>query len=92
MIVLQSPVQLTLSERILHADYWLLLKINREWHAPSPEKSPEVLCVRDAMDKAGCHLAMDVHWGGESKKARFTSKLVLVSGALCAFLTLLKVF
>jgi undecaprenyl-diphosphatase len=34
MIVLQSPVQLTLSERILHADYWLLLKINGEWHAP----------------------------------------------------------
>ncbi|MBU3735633.1 MAG: succinate dehydrogenase, cytochrome b556 subunit [Methylobacterium sp.] len=38
------------------------------------------------------HLAMDVHWGGELKKARFSSKLVLVCGALCAFMTLLKVF
>ena len=35
--------------------------LNREWHAPSAEKSPEVLCVRAAMDRAGCHLAMDVH-------------------------------
>ena len=23
--------------------------LNREWHAPSAEKSPEVLCVRNAM-------------------------------------------
>lgn len=38
------------------------------------------------------HLAMDVHWGGELKKARFSSKLVLACGAFCAFLTLLKVF
>lgn len=38
------------------------------------------------------HLAMDVHWGGELRKARFTSKLVLGCGALCALLTLLKVF
>jgi murein tripeptide amidase MpaA len=37
------------------------VNLNREWHAPSAEKSPEVLCVRDAMDKTGCHLAMDVH-------------------------------
>lgn len=34
MIGLQSQVQLTLSERILHADYWLLLKINQDWHSP----------------------------------------------------------
>ena len=37
------------------------VNLNREWHAPTAEKSPEVLCVRDAMDKEGCHLAMDVH-------------------------------
>ena len=37
------------------------VNLNREWHAPSAEKSPEVLCVRGAMDRAGCHLAMDVH-------------------------------
>lgn len=37
------------------------VNLNREWNAPSAEKSPEVLCVLSAMDKAGCHLAMDVH-------------------------------
>lgn len=37
------------------------VNLNREWHAPSAEKSPEVLCVLAAMDKTGCHLAMDVH-------------------------------
>ena len=37
------------------------VNLNREWHAPSAEKSPEVLCVLAAMDRAGCHLAMDVH-------------------------------
>lgn len=37
------------------------VNLNREWNAPSAEKSPEVLCVLAAMDKAGCDLAMDVH-------------------------------
>ncbi|WP_310474029.1 M14-type cytosolic carboxypeptidase, partial [Sandarakinorhabdus sp.] len=37
------------------------VNLNREWAAPSAEKSPEVLSVRDAMDKTGCDLAMDVH-------------------------------
>jgi murein tripeptide amidase MpaA len=37
------------------------VNLNREWNAPSAEKSPEELCVLGAMDKAGCHLAMDVH-------------------------------
>ena len=37
------------------------VNLNREWHAPSAEKSPEVLCVLRAMDRTGCHLAMDVH-------------------------------
>ncbi|OYZ15325.1 MAG: hypothetical protein B7Y35_04340 [Sphingomonadales bacterium 28-64-96] len=37
------------------------VNLNREWNAPSAEKSPEVCHVRDAMDKTGCHLAMDVH-------------------------------
>ena len=27
------------------------VNLNREWHAPSVEKSPEVLCVRNAMDE-----------------------------------------
>ena len=44
--------------------------LNREWHAPSPEKSPEVLCVRNAMDETGVDFAMDVH-GDEAIPANF---------------------
>ncbi|RZF64233.1 hypothetical protein EWE75_11835 [Sphingomonas populi] len=46
------------------------VNLNREWHAPTPEKSPEVLCVRDAMDVTGVAFAMDVH-GDESIPANF---------------------
>ncbi len=35
--------------------------LNREWENPSAEKSPEVLCVRNAMDETGVDFAMDVH-------------------------------
>ncbi len=35
--------------------------LNREWHAPSAERSPEVKCVRDAMDRTGVDLCLDVH-------------------------------
>ena len=44
--------------------------LNREWHAPSAEKSPEVLCVRNAMDATGVDFAMDVH-GDEAIPANF---------------------
>ena len=37
------------------------VNLNREWHEPTPERSPEVLCVRNAMDKTGVDFAMDVH-------------------------------
>jgi murein tripeptide amidase MpaA len=37
------------------------VNLNREWHEPTPERSPEVLCVREAMDKTGIDFAMDVH-------------------------------
>ncbi len=46
------------------------VNLNREWHAPSPERSPEVLCVRDAMDATGVAFAMDVH-GDEAIPACF---------------------
>ena len=46
------------------------VNLNREWHAPSPEKSPEVLCVRNAMDESGVDFAMDVH-GDEAIPANF---------------------
>ena len=46
------------------------VNLNREWHAPSAERSPEVLCVRDEMDRTGVHVAIDVH-GDEAIPANF---------------------
>lgn len=46
------------------------INLNREWHAPSVEKSPEVLCIRGAMDATGVDFAMDVH-GDEAIAAVF---------------------
>ena len=46
------------------------VNLNREWHAPSAEKSPEVLCVRNAMDENPPDFAMDVH-GDEAIPANF---------------------
>ncbi|MFN3470054.1 MAG: M14-type cytosolic carboxypeptidase, partial [Novosphingobium sp.] len=37
------------------------VNLNREWHAPSAERSPEVLAIRNAMDESGVDFAMDVH-------------------------------
>ena len=44
--------------------------LNREWHEPTPEKSPEVLAIRNAMDETGVDFAMDVH-GDEAIAAVF---------------------
>ncbi|WP_443971807.1 M14 family metallopeptidase [Sphingobium sp. CR28] len=46
------------------------VNLNREWHAPSMERSPEVLCVRNAMDRTGVRFCMDVH-GDEAIPAVF---------------------
>lgn len=46
------------------------VNLNREWHSPSAEKSPEVLSVRNAMDEAAPDFAMDVH-GDEAIPANF---------------------
>ena len=46
------------------------VNLNREWHAPTPERSPEVLCVRNAMDETGVVFAIDVH-GDEAIPANF---------------------
>ncbi len=35
--------------------------LNREWQAPSPERSPEVLCVRAAMQATGVAAFLDIH-------------------------------
>ncbi|MEC7534670.1 MAG: M14-type cytosolic carboxypeptidase, partial [Pseudomonadota bacterium] len=35
--------------------------LTREWADPTPEKSPEVLAIRNRMDETGVDFAMDVH-------------------------------
>jgi murein tripeptide amidase MpaA len=46
------------------------VNLNREWHAPSLERSPEVLAIRNAMDRTGVRFAIDVH-GDEAIAANF---------------------
>ena len=46
------------------------VNLNREWHDPSAERSPEVLAVRNAMDETGVDFAMDIH-GDEAIPANF---------------------
>ncbi|MBB4154773.1 murein tripeptide amidase MpaA [Sphingomonas jinjuensis] len=46
------------------------VNLNREWHAPTSARSPEVLCVRDMMDATGVDFAIDVH-GDEAIPANF---------------------
>ncbi|AJP73947.1 M14 family metallopeptidase [Sphingomonas hengshuiensis] len=46
------------------------VNLNREWHSPTPDKSPEVLAVRNAMDESGVAFAIDVH-GDEAIPANF---------------------
>ncbi|MCR9269463.1 MAG: M14-type cytosolic carboxypeptidase [Hyphomonadaceae bacterium] len=37
------------------------VNLNREWQAPSMEKSPEVFLTLEKMKETGCDLALDVH-------------------------------
>lgn len=46
------------------------VNLNREWDNPTPERSPEVLAIRSAMDESGVGFAMDVH-GDEAIPAVF---------------------
>jgi murein tripeptide amidase MpaA len=46
------------------------VNLNREWAEPSPERSPEVVAIRAAMDRSGVDFAMDVH-GDEAIPAVF---------------------
>ncbi|MBO9518413.1 MAG: hypothetical protein J7493_10125 [Porphyrobacter sp.] len=46
------------------------VNLNREWHEPTPERSPEVLGIRNAMDETGVRFVMDVH-GDEAIAANF---------------------
>lgn len=46
--------------------------LNREWVNPAPERSPEVLAVRNAMDETGVDFCIDVH-GDEALPYNFIS-------------------
>ncbi|PHQ61919.1 MAG: hypothetical protein COC10_11365 [Sphingobium sp.] len=46
------------------------VNLNREWHQPTADRSPEVLLVRNVMDETGVDFAMDVH-GDEAIPAVF---------------------
>ena len=46
------------------------VNLNREWDAPTAERSPEVLALRGAMEDSGVDFAMDVH-GDEAIAAVF---------------------
>ena len=46
------------------------VNLNREWANPTPERSPEVLAIRNAMDETSVDFAMDVH-GDEAIPAVF---------------------
>ncbi|TKD53101.1 M14 family metallopeptidase [Sphingomonas baiyangensis] len=46
------------------------VNLNREWHAPTAERSPEVLAVKTAMEATGVDWAIDVH-GDEAIPANF---------------------
>ena len=55
------------------------INLNREWHKPSAEKSPEVLRVLAEMDKTGVDFAMDIH-GDEAIAANFLAGFEGVPG------------
>jgi murein tripeptide amidase MpaA len=67
------------------------VNLNREWHAPTAEKSPEVLCVRNAMDETGVDFAMDVH-GDEAIPANFLAGFEGIPSVTKAQLDLFGVF
>jgi len=46
------------------------INLNREWNNPTEERSPEVLAIRNMMDKTGVDWALDVH-GDEAIPAAF---------------------
>jgi murein tripeptide amidase MpaA len=67
------------------------VNLNREWHAPSAEKSPEVLCVRNAMDETGVDFAMDIH-GDEAIPANFLAGFEGIPSITDEQLRLFKLF
>ncbi|HVL75736.1 MAG TPA: M14-type cytosolic carboxypeptidase, partial [Noviherbaspirillum sp.] len=53
--------------------------LNREWMAPSAERSPEVLAVRNRIHATGCDLFLDVH-GDEALPYVFVAGCEMLEG------------
>lgn len=53
--------------------------LNREWMAPSRDRSPEVLAVRNKMHEIGCDLFLDIH-GDESIPYVFVAGCEMLEG------------
>lgn len=62
--------------------------LNREWANPTPERSPEVLAVRNRMDETGVDFALDVH-GDEALPHVFIAGFEGIPGVTNAQLDLL---
>ncbi|WP_193179801.1 M14 family metallopeptidase [Nisaea sediminum] len=67
------------------------VNLNREWAEPSVEKSPEVLCVLEAMVARGIDLSFDVH-GDEAIPYNFIAGSYGVPGISEAHVTMLDRF
>jgi murein tripeptide amidase MpaA len=53
--------------------------LNREWHAPTMERSPEVFLVKNKMKETGCDLFLDIH-GDEGLPYVFTAGAGVLPG------------
>ncbi len=67
------------------------VNLNREWAAPSAEKSPEVLAVLNAMERLGVDLSFDVH-GDEAIPYNFIAGSYGVPGITDAHVAMLDRF
>lgn len=67
------------------------MNLNREWNAPSMEKSPEVFLVRQAMHETGVDFHMDVH-GDEALPYNFIAGFEGVPAVTEAQLALLEAY
>jgi murein tripeptide amidase MpaA len=69
------------------------VNLNRAWHAPDLDRSPEVKLVRDAMDATGVDLCLDIHGdeaipynfaAGAEGIVGYTERLAALSERFCA--------
>ncbi len=65
--------------------------LNREWHAPTLARSPEVKVVRDAMDASGVDVCLDVH-GDEGLPYNFIAAAEGIPGYTAAQAAALETF